>query len=98
MTAILNNIKLIEIDNQGCSDAEVRFLTNVFSNAITQIASTLARETWFRLSDFADSEAHGVDDFRLMIVRKAIHNQEQWRGIFQGNRKRLKIVAVFEKY
>jgi len=97
MTTIFNNIKLTEIENHGCSDAEVRFLTNVFTNTVAQIAPTLARETWFKLEDFANSEDHGVDNFMLMIVRKSIRNQDQWRGIFQGDKKRLKIVTISEK-
>jgi len=94
MTTILNNIKLIEIENNGCSDAEVRFLTNVFTNTVIQIAPTLTRESWFKLKDFTGSKEHGVGNFMLMIVRKTIYNKEQWRGVFQDDRKRLKIIAT----
>ena len=55
---------------------------------------TLAREAWFKLEDFAGSEVYGVDQLMLLIVRKNIHHQEQWRGIFQGDKKCLKVIAV----
>jgi len=51
------------------------------------------REAWLKLEDFADSEAYGVDNFMLMIVRKTIYNKEQWHGFFQGDKKQLKLLA-----
>ena len=96
MTTEFNNIKIIETANTGFNESEVDYLTELFITTVERMVPTLARESWFKLGDFADSEAHAVDQFMLLIVRKTIHHQEQWRGIFQGDKKRLKIVAIIK--
>jgi len=44
---------------------------------VNHLVPTLARESWFRLTDFDDSENYNLGSFMLLIIRKTIYNQDQ---------------------
>ena len=88
------NIKIKNIENNGCSDTEVRFLVNLFTDTVEHMVSTLARESWYRLEDFADSETYGVEEFILLITRKTICKHTEWKGIFRYDRRSLKVCVT----
>jgi hypothetical protein len=96
MTELLYSIKIEKIDNRLCSDIEVKFLLNIFTTAIESIAPTYTKEAWFDLASFPNSEIYGVDNFRLMIMRKS---NNQWSGAFfqYESNKQLHIFAAIEQ-
>ena len=97
MTAILNNLQITKVENIGFNEIEEEYLTNLFATTIEHLVPTLARETWVHLSDLAESKTYDLNGFLLLIIRKTIYHQDQWHGIVQGDKKRLKVIAILEK-
>jgi hypothetical protein len=97
MTAIFNNLQITKVENIGFNEIEEQYLTNLFATTVEHLVPTLAREVWLHLNDFADSKDYNLDGFLLMIISKTIYNQSQWHGIVQGDKKRLKVIAILEK-
>jgi hypothetical protein len=97
MTESHNKLEIIKTENIGFNNQEEKYLTGLFATTAGYLVPTLAREVWFKLSDFSGSQDYNLDGFILLIVRKTIYNQDQWHGIFQGDKKRFKLVAILEK-
>ena len=97
MTESHNKLEIIKAENIGFDSIEEKYLTDLFATTVKRLVPTLAREVWFKLSDFTDSKNYNLNSFILMIIRKTIYNQDQWHGIIQGDKKRLKLIAILEK-
>jgi hypothetical protein len=96
MTELHNKLEIIKTENIGFDSIEEKYLTDLFANAVEYLVPTLAREIWFKLNDFTDSKDYDLNGFILMVIRKTIYNQDQWHGIVQGDKKRLKLIATVE--
>ncbi len=97
MSKLFYKAMIEDIQHEKCSDAEVESLLNVFSSTVKRTATTLARKAWFELADFANTKKAGIDRFTLILERRNISGQEQWWGVFEEGRKKLKIIATLEK-
>lgn len=98
MSGNFRNIKIINIENKNCSEVQERYLVNIFTTAVEKLMPTLARESWFKLVDFKNSDIYAVQNFILLMIRKArSEDNVEWIGIFKGNNKSLKITATIEE-
>lgn len=97
MSKLFYKAMIEDIQNDKCTDAEIESLLDVFASIVKRSATTLARKSWFVLSDFADSKKHGIDRFTLMLECREVSGQEQWWGTFEYGSKKLKVIAALEK-
>ncbi len=85
-----------DIQNDKCTDAELEALIDVFENTVKEMATTLARKSWYELEDYETAKQNGVDRFTLTLERRKVRGQEQWHGTFKYGRKNLKVIAMLE--
>lgn len=97
MSKLFYKAMIEDVQNDRCSDAEIENLLDVYESTVKRIATTLARRSWFELTDFATTKQRGIDRFTLMIERRHISGQEQWWGTFEYGSKKLKVIATLEK-
>lgn len=86
-----------DVQNEKCTDSELKALLNAFEYTIKKMATTLARKSWYVLEDYATAKQQGIDRFTLMIERKQVLGQEQWHGTFEYGSKNLKVIGTLEK-
>ncbi len=87
-------IKIIELENIGFNKSEEEAFAKLFLDIVDKMMPTLARESWYSLADFDLDEGLDTKGMLLMIVRKTIHHNDQWRGFLQGDKKRLKFLIA----
>lgn len=86
-----------DIQNDGCTDAQIEALLDAYIYTLKKAAAILARKTWFELKDYATSKQHGIENFNLTLEQKDILGQKQWYGVFEDGSKSLKIIGTLEK-
>lgn len=86
-----------DIQNDKCTDQEIEKLLDVYASTVKRMATTLARKSWFELSDFHGARERGIAGFNLMIERKKVSGIEHFVGTFEKGNKNLKVMAVLEK-
>jgi hypothetical protein len=97
MTGKFYKVIIEDFKNYGCREMQEIYLLDLFSNIVKRIEPTLAREIWFRLSDFYDSKTYGVEEYRLLVVRRNVEEKDHWRGAFFYEGKKLEVTATLEK-
>ncbi len=88
------HIHITTVDNLDFDQEQ--YLTKLFTTTVEQLVPTLAREIWLHLNDFEESRTYNLNGLLFMIIRKTIYNQDQWHGIVQGDKRRLKLIAILE--
>ncbi len=86
------------VQYQGCSPEIREQLLDAFEHAMAKTATTLARRSWFDLSDFRDANARGIAGFQLTLTRlNRSPVRDIWTGIFENGTKRLEVMGSLEK-
>ncbi len=97
MTSKLYYKTIIEdVTHECCSDTEIEILLDIYERTIKKLATTLAYYAEYRLADFTNAKAYGIDGFTLKVKKRMICSQEQWHGHYEHNDKNLTIIATLE--
>ena len=86
-----------DVENQNCTENEIKTLLDFFENIMKTTACTLARKTWFELSDAANAKSRGISEFSLMLEKQMIGQHEAWLGTFTNKTKNLKVLGSLER-
>ena len=60
------------------------------------IATTLAREARFDMSDFATAKERNCEGFQLTLQRLHVDGRDVWQGRFSRAEQRLTVIASLE--
>lgn len=92
----MDNVHITSVNNHNFAPEAKQYLTKIFTTTVEQLVPTQAREVWLHLNDFENSKKYNLNGLLFMIIRKTVYNQQQWHGIVQGDKRRLKLIAVLE--
>ena len=98
MRKIFYKAMIEDVQNEKCTPSEQENLLNSFEYTIKDMATTLARKSFYDLKDFATAKHYGIDNFKLIIERREIDGQEQFHGVFENGVKKLNVIGTLEEH
>lgn len=88
---------VIEDTVSHCIDEDQQSnLLDLFESAMKSIATTLAREARFDMSDFATAKERNCEGFQLTLQRLRIDGRNVWQGQFRRAEQQFSVTASLE--
>ncbi len=85
-----------DIQNTGCSEAEVQYLCDIFESRMREMACTLCRKGFYELKDFHEADKRGLAGFTLVMEKYPHAGVEQWIGVFEEGNKKLRLFGMLD--
>lgn len=94
-----------DVENHGCSDAEVQRLLDFFESTMYSMAASGAYKGYYRLADFSLVSTAGLSSFILKMEKfpdpdgvlwTPETDGELWNGSYKAPGKRLKVAGHLE--
>ena len=82
--------------SHGIDEDEQSNLLDLFESAMKSIATTLAREARFDMSDFATAKERNCEGFQLTLQRLRIDGRNVWQGQFSKVEQKFTVTASLE--
>jgi hypothetical protein len=82
--------------SHGIDEDEQSNLLDLFESAMKSIATTLAREARFDMSDFATAKQRNCEGFQLTLQRLRIDGRNVWQGQFSRAEQQFSVTASLE--
>ena len=82
--------------SHGIDEDEQSNLLDLFESAMKSIATTLAREARFDMSDFATAKQRNCEGFQLTLQRLRIDGRIVWQGQFSRAEQQFTVTASLE--
>ena len=82
--------------SHGIDEDQQSNLLDLFESAMKSIATTLAREARFDMSDFATAKERKCEGFQLTLQRLRIDGRNVWQGQFSRAEQQFSVTASLE--